>query len=174
MFAVEAIYVGRKGLDTDGGEHEGHISYKLGLSNASKAFSDASNCSDAEVLMLAEQSFLKQELQFCDKADTSTNSSIQQAFDSIEDALRSLKIAAIPASYKIAEHTYSHHPKFRVHKMPKDAFHNACLSHKTRLTNMLRVPGINMAEKALSAQRLANMSIAQSAYLKIQKAALGA
>ena len=75
--------------------------------------------------------------------------------------------------YKGAEKTYPSGGKYRYKGMPRDAFHTACIAHQTRIGNIKRSPGINMAEKALLSQRSENMKTAQSAYLKKQKTALG-
>jgi hypothetical protein len=91
--------------------------------------------------------FLQQELQFCNVNDTDSQSSLSQAIQSFNDALRSLE-AVQDAGYKIAE------------------------SHRTRIQNILRVPGMNMTEKAVYQQRLANMTAAQNSYLALQKEAL--
>jgi hypothetical protein len=56
--------------------------------------------------------------------------------------------------------------------MPKDAFHIACMSHRTRINNTLRTPGINMTERKLYELRAACMTAAQNAYLEKQKNAL--
>jgi hypothetical protein len=56
--------------------------------------------------------------------------------------------------------------------MPKDAFHIACIAHRTRLTNILKAPGLNMTEKSLYRQRAGNMATAQSAYFDLQTAHL--
>jgi hypothetical protein len=53
--------------------------------------------------------------------------------------------------------------------MPKDAFHVACSGHYQRITNSLKVSGINSAEKELLYQRRSNMTTAQSVYLEKQK-----
>ncbi|GHV82402.1 hypothetical protein AGMMS49991_09600 [Spirochaetia bacterium] len=50
--------------------------------------------------------------------------------------------------------------------------HQACDAHRTRLSNSLRTPGINMTEKAVIQQRVANMKTAVSYYIEKQKAAL--
>jgi hypothetical protein len=63
-------------------------------------------------------------------------------------------------------------PKYRIQGLPKDAFHLACMSHLTRLNNTLRVPGINMIEKAVVNQRAANMTAAQNKYIEKQKNAM--
>ena len=48
----------------------------------------------------------------------------------------------------------------------------ACISHKTRIQNILRAPGIDPIEKALLKQRFANLSAAQNSYIEKQKTAL--
>jgi hypothetical protein len=52
------------------------------------------------------------------------------------------------------------------------SIHQACDGHRTRLSNSLRTPGINMKEKAVIHQRAANMKTAVSHYMEKQKAAL--
>ena len=48
----------------------------------------------------------------------------------------------------------------------------ACESHKTRLKNIIRSPGIDHIEKDLLKQRLANLFSAQSGYIALQKKAI--
>ncbi|MDR0639853.1 MAG: hypothetical protein LBG27_13315 [Spirochaetaceae bacterium] len=76
------------------------------------------------------------------------------------------------AGYKVAEKTYPTDPKKRIQGFPVDVFHQACISHQTRLRNVLRVPSINMREKALLKQRAVNMKVAQGAYVEKQRKAL--
>jgi hypothetical protein len=73
----------------------------------------------------------------------------------------------------VVEQSYSHHIQNRYNKMPKDVFHVSCFGHITRINNILRSPGINLAEKTLLEQRLANIKTAQAAYLEKQKAIFG-
>jgi hypothetical protein len=73
------------------------------------------------------------------------------------------------AVYRDVEKTYPTFPKYRIQGFPKDAFHLACIAHRTRLRNSLRTPGINMIEKAVLNQRAANMTSAQSGYIEKQK-----
>jgi hypothetical protein len=77
-----------------------------------------------------------------------------------------------PDGYCFAETTYPANSKYRIQSFPRDAFHTACIAHKTRLRNALRTPGINMIEKAVLHQRIVNMSAAQGAYVERQRAAL--
>jgi hypothetical protein len=165
------IDVGRKGFAIDGGEREGRINYERGISRALTAFQEVHANADPQTLILAELVFLQQELQFCNKIDTDTQGSLTQAIQSFNDALRSLK-AVQGTHYKTAEETYPQTPKYRIHGMPKDAFHIACIAHRTRIQNILRVPGMNMTEKAVYQQRFTNMSAAQESYCQLQKTAL--
>ncbi|GHU17662.1 hypothetical protein FACS1894163_08850 [Spirochaetia bacterium] len=171
--SVNSIDLGRKGLATDGNEHEGRISYESGISLAMISFQEAQITADCELLILTEETFLRQELHFCHPADTITRSSLTQAIQSFVDAQRSLNIVSRPSAYQEAEATYST-TKNRIHGCPRDIFHQACDAHRTRLSNSLRTPGINMIEKAVIQQRMANMKTAVSCYMEKQKRALSA
>ncbi|MDR1862588.1 MAG: hypothetical protein LBQ67_01570 [Treponema sp.] len=91
LFAVENIDGGRKGFATDGQEHQGRFFFESGISRALTAFREAQASADCEIIILSEQVFLQQELQFCGTADIITRNSLTQAIQSFEDALRSLK-----------------------------------------------------------------------------------
>jgi hypothetical protein len=163
---------GRKGFAVPGKERQGRISYEDGIALAMSAFQEAQRSADPQTLILAEVYFLTQQLEFCAEGDTDTRSSLTYAIQAFRDALRSLEVAEDAAGYKIAEKTYPTDPKKRVQGFPADAFHQACGSHKTRLHNTLRAPGIEMPEKTLLKQRATNMKVAQSAYLEKQRRAL--
>ena len=175
LFCAMQIDQGRKWLDTDGLESKGRVAYRSGLADAMDAFQTAQSqaASDLELLMLAEQAFIMQELQFCDSSDTHAAASLEQASQSFDDALRSLEVVSNSLLYGGAEKTYPSGGKYRYKGMPKDAFHIACIAHRTRIGNILRSPGINMAEKQLLTQRSANMTAAQNVYLDMQKKSLG-
>jgi hypothetical protein len=166
------IDIGRKGLTTDGEERAGRIHYEEGISGSLTSFREAQASADPQILVLAELVFLQQEFQFCDEADSVTRSSLTQAIQSFEDALRSLEVLAKPDAYREAEKTHPTASKNRIHGFPKDAFHIACISHRTRLGNTLRSPGINMIEKAVLQQRATNMRTAQGSYIEKQKTIL--
>ena len=100
------IYEGRKHLSTDGFEHEGRIFYEKGIAMSLETFKKAQITADPQTMILIELTFLQQELQFCDEADTSTHSSLIQAIQSFEDALRCLKTVEVSSHYKYAETTY--------------------------------------------------------------------
>jgi len=60
----------------------------------------------------------------------------------------------------------------RVEGFPKDAYHIACRSHKTRLKNTISSIGIDPIEKMLLKQRRLNLTAAQNSYINKQKNAL--
>jgi hypothetical protein len=137
------------------------------------AFKDAYTSADPETIMLAEEAFLQQEQQFCGPGDTKTYSSLTLALQSFDDAFRCVKIVENADAYRFAEATYPTTVlNCRYRDLPKDAFHHSCMSHYTRLQNIIRSPGINATEKLLLEQRAANMKIAQHSYIEKQKKAL--
>jgi hypothetical protein len=170
--AVDYIVRGRRGFAINGQEHEGRINYEKGIASSLSAFQEAQGFADPQTLVLAELTFLQQELQFCSTGDTDTLSSLAQAAQSFEDALRSLEAVEDSTVYRGAEKTHPTGAKYRVQGYPKDAFHIACIAHRTRLRNVLRAPGINMIEKAVLRQRTVNMQTAQGSYLEKQRIAL--
>ena len=164
---------GRKYFTIDGLEHAGRLSYEDGISIALDTFKKAQISTDPQTLIFIELTYLQQELQFCDETDAITRSSLIQAIQSFEDALRSLKTVEDSSLYKAAETTYPTVSKYRYHGLPRDAVHLACTAHRTRLQNSLRTPGINMIEKTVLAQRAVNMTTIQAVYSEKQREALG-
>ena len=162
---------GRKWLDTDGMEREGRLSYRSGLSLAMDTFQAVSSLTqnDLELAILAEYTFIAQELQLCDPADAQATSSLRNALQSFDDAFLTLEAVADAVLYKGAEMTHPHSAKYRIKDMPKDAFHIMCIAHRARINNILRSPGINLLEKNLLVQRLANITAAQTAYQEKQR-----
>ncbi|MDR3247444.1 MAG: hypothetical protein LBT39_01545 [Treponema sp.] len=170
--SANKIDAGRKSLAVRGREPEGGILYKEGISGALTAFQEAGVTAEPQTIVLAEIVFLQQELQFCSKDDGNAQNSLTQAIQSFNDALRAFEVV-LDAGYKIVEKTYPQNSKHRFHQMPKDAFHIACISHRTRIQNILRVPGMNMTEKTVYQQRFTNMTIAQESYFKLQEKQIG-
>jgi hypothetical protein len=169
--AVISIEAGRKGFATRGKEQEGRISYEDGIANALNTFQKAQASADPNNIIFAEYTFISQELQLCGETDKDTLSSLTQAVQSFDDAFLALQAVGEPG-YKTAEKTYPHNGKYRYSGFPKDSFHIACISHKTRLQNVLRSPGIDPIEKALLKQRFANLSAGQDGYVEKQKKSL--
>ena len=170
--AVISIDFGRKGFATRGVEQEGRISFETGISEAVSAFKEAQATANPETIILAEYTFISQELQICDENDTDSLSSLTKAIQSFDDAFLALQIVENRDSYKDADKTYPHDKKYRVRDYPKDSFHIACISHDTRLKNSLRYPGIDPIEKELLKQRRINLSAAQAGYINKQKKAM--
>ena len=135
-------------------------------------FLEAYASGDPKTAILVEYTFIAQELQFCDKTDKDAFGSLTQAIKNFDIAFLCLEAVEDITGYKVADKTWPHLPKYRIEGFPKDAFHVACMSHKTRIRNILRSPGIDAIEKTLLKQRFANLSAAQKAYMKKQKETL--
>jgi hypothetical protein len=170
--AAANIDHGRKGIATRGKAEEGRISYEDGIAKAMAAFKEAQATADPYTIILVEYTFLSQELQFCEKTDKDSLSSLTQAIQDFDDAFLALTVVEDSTLYQAVEKTYPHRKKYRISGYPKDAFHIACGSHKTRLQNILRSPGIDPIEKALLKQRLINLPVAKNGYIEKQKKAL--
>jgi hypothetical protein len=169
------IATGRNGQNTDGIEHEGRVNYESGLSLALAAFKKVQENAgeDLGILILAEDTFVRQEFALCDPKDTDAISSSTTAMNDIGRAFIALKVLESKSGYKFVEQAISDHSKFRYKGMVKDAFHVACSGHWTRLGNSLKTHGVSLLEKKLIKQRCANLRTAQAIYLKKQKQVLG-
>ena len=169
--AAAAIDFGRKGFASRGKAEEGRISYEDGIAKALSAFQEAQATADPQIIILAEYTFLSQELEFCDKTDKDSLTSLTKAIQSFDDAFLALE-AVEGLHYQTVDKAIPHDKKYRVSGFPKDAFHIACGSHKTRLKNVLRSPGIDPIEKSLLRQRFVNLSAGQGGYLEKQRKAI--
>ncbi|GHT69702.1 hypothetical protein FACS1894110_19700 [Spirochaetia bacterium] len=170
--SVIRLVAGRKGLATTGKEAEGHQLFDDGIAKAMAAFQEAKDTTEPQILILAELAFLQQEFYFCDEKAKASRSSLNQAIQDFEDALRCLKTVENKVLYQAAETTHLTRPEKRMQGFPKDAFHQACHAHRTRIQNHLRVPGMNPLETALYELRFGNMATATNSYLNKQKSAL--
>jgi len=173
LACVYFIDKGRQGLKTDGEEHQGRLYYEKGIAEASEVFSQALSSNNPQTILAVEEAFVEQELKYCSDNDIYSRGSLTQALQSFEDAFLCYESVEDHAGYKAADKTWPHTPKYRVKNYPKDAFHLACVSHRTRLQNVLRAPGINMIEKTVLEQRAVNMTSAQAAYTVKQREVLG-
>lgn len=169
--ATTNIDAGRKGFAIKGKAEEGRISFEEGISLALSTFQEAQTTADPQTIILAEYTFITQEFHLCNKTDKDTINSLTLAIQSFDDAFLALK-AVEDTRYDIADKTHPHNKKYRISGFPKDSFHIACGSHRARLKNILKTPGLDPIEKALLKQRLANLSSTQSAYIEKQKKAL--
>jgi hypothetical protein len=91
LAGATSIDSGRKGFATDGEEHQGRLNYEGGIAIVSAAFTEARATTDPQTIMLAEEAFVEQELQFCSEQDTHTQSSLKAALQSFDDAFLSLE-----------------------------------------------------------------------------------
>ena len=165
------IDFGRKGFAIHGKEREGRINYEKGIAVAMSAFQEAQATADPQTILLAEYTFITQELEFCEKTDKDSISSLTLAIGSFDDVFLVLK-AVEGLHYEVAEQVIPHSGKYRVKGFPMDAFHIAIKGHRTRLKNILKTPGLDPIEKALLKQRYANLSAGQSGYVELQRKAL--
>jgi hypothetical protein len=101
--AVATIDRGRRGLTTDGDEHEGRLAYEDGFTTSLNLFKDAAAEKNCQILLLAELVFLQQELHFCDKARQSAINSLNTAIQGFEDALGALEIVKDKDAYTKAD-----------------------------------------------------------------------
>jgi hypothetical protein len=170
--AAAAIDYGRKGFAIRGKAEEGRISYENGIALAMTSFQEAQASTDPQTIILAEYTFIKQEYEFCEKIDKDSLNSLTKAIQFFDDAFLVLKIVEDKTLYQAVENSYPHDKEYRVNGFPKDAYHIACGSHKTRLKNILRTPGLDPIEKALLKQRFVNLSAGQSGYVERQRKVL--
>jgi len=169
--AATQIDFGRKGFAIRGKAEEGRISYEDGIALAMTSFQEAQATADPQTIILAEYTFIKQEFEFCEKIDKDSLNSLTKAIQFFDDAFLAVKAVEKP-EYKIADEIFPHIGKYRKSGFPKDAYHIACDSHKTRLKNILRTPGLDPIEKALLKQRFVNLSAGQGGYVERQRKAL--
>jgi len=167
------IEAGRKGFATRGNEQEGRISYEDGIAAAMTAFKEAQATADPETIILAEYAFITQELEFCEKTDKDSLSSLTLAIQSFDDAFLALEVVKDKTLYKGVEKAIPHSGKHRIKGFPMDAYHIACKGHRTRLQNILKTPGLDPIEKTLLKQRFDNLSAGQGGYVELQRKALG-
>ena len=171
--ATTNIDAGRKGFATKGKAEKGRISYEEGIALAMSTFGEAQATADLQIIILVEYTFITQEIQLCVKTDKHTINSLTQAIQSFDDAFLALEVVEEKTLYQAVDKAIPHHKKYRTKGFPKDSFHIACGSHKTRIKNILTSPGIDSIEKALLEQRQDNLTTAQSGYVEKQKKALG-
>ena len=170
--AAIQIDAGRKGFATRGKEQEGRISYEYCIERAMLAFQEVQATADPQTILLAEYTFITQELELCPKTDKNAINSLTKAVQSFDDAFLVLKIVEDKTIYHVADKAIPHAQEYRIKGYPKDSYHIACNSHKARIKNFLSTPGTDPIEKSLLEQRQANLSTAQNAYVEKQKKAL--
>jgi len=144
---------GRKGFAIKGKAEEGRVSYETGISEAMTAFKEAQATADPETILLAEYTFITQELQFCEKTDKPAINSLSRAIRFFDDAFLALETVQ-SSHYDMVEKAIPHDSEYRIKGCPMDSFHVAINGHKGRLQNILKTPGLDPIEKTLHKQRL--------------------
>jgi hypothetical protein len=171
---VVQIANGRRGVQKDGEEREGRISFELGHALVREAFAAALETRDVEMIILAEYIYTAQELTESTDAEPHGRSSAQAAIDQLDDAFLALKAVEEGPAYHIADLTFPHRAPFRYKNMPKDSFHLACISDRTRIHNGLTRLGIPALDIGLAHERMDALTAAQAIYLEKQTAAIAA
>jgi len=170
--AAIRIDYGRKGFAIRGKAEEGRISYETGIALAMETFKEAQTTADPETILLAEYTFISQELEFCEKTDKDAINSLSRAIRFFDDAFLVLKIVKDKTKYENVENSYPHDSEYRIKGYPMDSFHIAFKGHKGRLQNILKTPGLDPIEKALLKQRLETIKAGQEGYVEMQRKAL--
>jgi hypothetical protein len=171
--ATASIDSGRKGFAIRGKEQEGRINYEDGIALAMEVFQETQTTADPQTILLAEYTFITQELEFCEKTDKAAISSLSRAIRFFDDAFLVLEIVKDKTKYQIVENSIPHDLKYRVKGgFPMDSFQIAIKGHKGRLQNILKTPGLDPIEKALLKQRLDTLTAGQNGYGEMQRKAL--
>jgi len=97
--AATQIDAGRKGFATRGKAEEGRISYEEGIAAALSAFQEAQITTGPHTIILAEYTFLTQELEFCKKTNKDSLTSLTKAIQFFDDTFFSCDIYNINYSY---------------------------------------------------------------------------
>jgi len=163
---------GRKGFATRGKEQEGRLSYERGISSALSLFQQAQATADPEIIILAEYTFITQELEFCEKTDKDARNSLSRAIRFFDDAFLALEAVKNKTQYQGVEKAIPHDSEYRIKGFPFDSFHIAIKGHKGRIQNILKTPGLDPIEKALQKQGLETIKAGQEGYLEMQGKAL--
>jgi hypothetical protein len=123
-------------------------------------------------MLLAEYVYLSQELEESEDNEPEGKASAEAALQSFDDAFLALRAVEEGAAYHIAEQTFPHRNQWRYRGLPRDAFHVACIAHKTRLKNGLSRLGLPRLDRELAQTRIAALGAIQQVYLEKQQSAL--
>jgi hypothetical protein len=162
---------GRDYINKLGHEEMGVVIVRKGVAMAIDVFKEAKATKDVKVILQAELTFIGQELLNCN--NSFTRGSLEKAETNITDALNSYSILSETASYPDAEQTHSTSPKYRIKSAPRDAFHNGCESHMTRLRNTVKSTEIPDVTRELYQLRIDCLKEAKEIYIKMQHTTLG-
>jgi hypothetical protein len=171
-YAASLIINGRIARRTHGQTEQGLEDFEDGIALAVSAFTKADTTSDPFFMLLAEYTFVVQELESGYPEEKEALSSYQAARSAFDDAFRVLEVVKDQTLYKGVEKAFPHRKDYRHKGYPKDAFHIAYTGHKARLQNTLKQIGIDPLERAFREKRIQTGPLAQAAYTVLQKNAL--
>lgn len=135
-----------------------------------RLFREAALSRDIHLLILAEETTLRQELALYGRNDPSVQTSLNAALEDFRVMKNAFAVVADAAGYRLAAATY--HSKHQRNGIPADGFHDAVNSHIARLGNRVRTIGILKMEKDILRQRRINMTVARDVYTEWQQRAL--
>jgi hypothetical protein len=170
--AAAMIARGRRSLEIMGKTEAGLLDFQAGHTLARRTFQEAVTSGDVELILLAEYLFVTQELAESEGNEPEGKSSAEAALYSFDDAFLALKAVEEGAAYHIAEQTFPHRGQWRYKGLPRDAFHVACIAHKTRLKNGLSRLGLPKLDRELAKTRITALGAIQQVYVEKQQAAL--
>ncbi|MDR1787465.1 MAG: hypothetical protein LBR16_03335 [Treponema sp.] len=170
--AVDSIAQGRLGMETEGEASKGVAVFAKGIAAAAELYTEVIASKDPELMILAEYTYMSEELKHAEAGESGAEASAAAAIQSFDDALLVLKTVENPAVYEGAEQAFPHYGQWRCKGFPRDAFHVACIAHKTRIKNGLSRFGVNRRDRTLAELRIAMLNAAQDGYLEKQKKAL--
>jgi hypothetical protein len=169
---VRYITKGRRGLQIDGEEHEGRLSFERGHALVREVFAAALEAQDVEMLILAEYIYTAQELAESSGKEPYSRSSAKAGLAKFDDALLALKAVEEGAPYHTVDMAFPHETNYRYKGMPRDSFHLACFSDKTRIRNGLSRFGIPHLDIDLAQRRTVALTAAQDIYFDKQTTAV--
>ncbi|WP_320170452.1 hypothetical protein [Maridesulfovibrio sp.] len=144
------------------------IAFQNGLKDTLGMYKELAEYQDPEAILKAEQIALIQEKEFANSAEMVN--SIKPGLTQLDEARQSLELVHDSEAYHKAASTYA--GKRKQGGLPLDGFRKFIKSHQARLTNRLKADGSH-EEKNILRQRKANLKVANEAYIKLQKKALG-
>jgi hypothetical protein len=166
------IAKGRKSVFIQGEEQEGRKNFERGHALARKTFQEALDTGDVQLVLLAENLFVAQELAESEADEKEGIASAKKAIERFDDAFLALEVVAHSDVYHLVDKAFPHDREHRHNGLPRDSFHVACDSHKARLKNGLSRIGIAKLDRELAKVRLAAVNAIQEVYCGMQEQAL--
>jgi hypothetical protein len=171
-YAASLIINSRIARRTSGQTEQGLRDFEKGIALAMTAFTQADASSDPFLMLLAEYTFIVQEMESAYPEEKEALASYRAAKSAFDDAFRALEVVKDETLYKGVEKAFPRKGNYRHNGYPKDAFHIAYIGHKTRLQNTLKQIGIDPLERSFREKRIQTSPLAQSAYTVLQIKAL--